>query len=118
MIEVASSTSSSRATKRVITSSSLPSPICPWATPMRACGHELAQEASPSAWMERTRLCTKKTWPPRCELLLDGLLDLPGSNLSDEGADGAAVLGGVAMIDMSRTPSHGSCAACAGWEWR
>ena len=58
MIEVASSTSSSRATKRLITSSSFPSPIWPWATPMRAWGTSSRRNFS-IEWMERTRLWTK-----------------------------------------------------------
>jgi len=59
-----------------------------------ASGHRILDEGGHVKAATARGLCTKKTWPPRGELPLDGVLDRWCVEAGDDGLDGQTVDGG------------------------
>ncbi len=109
MIVVHTSTSKRPSTKSTMTFSSAPSAIWPWPIAMRVPGGASARTFSAHSAMSSTRLCTKKTWPPRASSLRSASPRIAGSNLQTNVRIARRSAGGVAMIEISRRPPIAIC---------
>ena len=106
-IAVDTSTSASRSTNSSIARSSSRSSICPCPTTNRASGTSSLSSATES--MSCTRLCTKKTCPPRLISRRIGSVDRALVVFDDVRQDRMPVRGRVPISDRSRIPSSDRC---------
>ena len=108
MMVVESRMSASPLMNRVITFSSTPLGICPWPTISRALGTSL-RIRSAMVSMVVTRLCKKKTCPPRFSSRWMALRMIFSSNSITVVSIGSRSCGGVSMVLMSRAPVRAMC---------
>jgi len=80
-------------TNFVITSSSSSESIWPWPMTRRAFGQSFFKRSAMS-WIVSTRLCRKKTWPPRPSSRWMASRMMPFVELGHDGLDGQAVVRG------------------------
>ena len=108
MMVVQTRTSNRPSSKSSMTRSSMPSAIWPWPMAISARGTR-RRTRSAAVSIVSTRLCTKKTWPPRSSSRLIASRTRPSSSSAMRVWIGSRASGGVSMTDRSRMPTRLRC---------
>ena len=109
MIVVQHRTSYLPSTKSTITFSSSPSAICPWPTAMRVASGAMSRSLPAHSARFSIRLCTKKTCPPRASSRRTASPSRSLSHRQTKVRMARRSAGGVAMIEISRSPPIAIC---------